>query len=311
MLQQIISPDLEPKPVGEKLQTATELLENISGITIKQDPQVLDLIVKLLLPCVSCCCCCFLGFEPIFRIGDLPEDKHVITSLDDKNGWQPTLSELDEVPKFLITRITGNFCLDIMFKAFCCEKLAPYSLELKQSRRTEGSYMSFNKSLALGGTFCCPHQAIIDLEDKKIGRVVQDFNFTNYITSFFKSYCLCKNSYKIQTKEDQKYLDRFKILVSLGYFGPHNNCCGATPWKNNMIWEVKDTSNNIVGRVQKTFGGTKDDKARFYWCCLNADNYVVEWEPDLSVEDKALLISTVLFLENLYYEQSNPFWIVT
>lgn len=282
-----------------------DLLDKQNGIILKQDPKWIEAFLKILFPCTYACCSCCFDLDPLYRIGALPEDKQAIKEIGDPNGWKPSLSELRATPKTFLSDMQSNLTAEICLSICCCSKAAPHSITLKHKTYT-WPYISYRKKLACGAAYCCPHTAYITRDKVVIGRVKQDWTLSEYPRRCFESKVLCTDQYKIQQKENNKWVDKYSILVGQTCIGPHVNCCGATPLRNDMLWEIKTPSEEIVARIQKTYGGTGSMEGFVRWLCLNADNYVMDWNEDTTLDDKVLFITTTVFLETILFGTTNP-----
>lgn len=136
-------------------------------------------------------------------------------------------------------------------------------------------------------TFCCfnrPEISVTYVEDGK----------NEYVGKISDPWTLCDIALKVYDKDNKlKYI----VEASFCQMGLLCNCpcCSCT-----VDFEIKSPSGHTLSRLQKKNPGCA--KATL----STADNFALHFPPGATKEDKALLLSTVLFLDFRYFEEKNP-----
>lgn len=256
-----------------------------------------------------------VGFKA--KLAPLPSDKQVIRSIGDRSGWRPTKQEI----------LNSNFTARMDEKSPCCMKslcclccrpnFRPFKMEMvpeqtvtisKAQENRENRY-KFERPGSCGGICCCPHTLFVFRGDQEIGRVIEDWKCDHlWIIKCCLYLYYTQVPYKIQMLQNGEYRDRYNILVNTGCFGPHNNCCGSTICKNDMLFNVNNyTSDKSRGYIQKTFAPSSSTCNTLCRCCSNVKSrqYLIAW-PELTTDDeKALYISAVTLIDYIMFLRNN------
>ena len=207
---------------------------------------------------------------------------------------------------------------------YCCglNNLRPFRMRFYITGG--GEVYAINRPFKCGGECCCPLEMnvfrryskvadeegsrYVPAEDILIGRVYQDFE--DYGKSCGYCCLTCTNFHNIQRaivdeKTGQtKFETAFTLTANACCCGPRNNCCGATPFRNDAVFVIHDTKGNEVGFVQKTFAGKGDWLGACLRCCCFYDNYILEFpEGATSADDRMLILTSIFQLDYQLFEQ--------
>lgn len=180
---------------------------------------------------------------------------------------------------------------------------------------------SVTREFGLGGCLCCPFNTDVNFyatNGKYVtGKVTQDFYCgKNYFLRCLQGCCCCKTYYDLKVLDmnavmsgtPNKFDDKYQLEVSLCCCGPHFNCCGATPFLNDAIFNIYPYINGAVedqpvGYIQKTYapGGTAG--AACCRCCFQYSNYLVDFPDNASVQDKATFVGAFVSTEYIHFER--------
>jgi hypothetical protein len=78
--------------------------------------------------------------------------------------------------------------------------------------------------------------------------------------------------------------------------GRVNNCCGATCCRPHLVMDVATPDGNLASTVQKTYGKGRGCQACMR-CAFEFDTYVLEFPPDATAQERALLLAAVLSID--------------
>jgi hypothetical protein len=138
--------------------------------------------------------------------------------------------------------------------------------------------------------------------DFLVGRVRDDF--ASYCTRCFDCCCLCTSYADVEVASHAAaggFEKRFRLRVNPCCCGRVNNCCGATCFRHDAVFDILDAkSGEVVAHLQKTYAPGPGA------CCRVAfkfDNYVLEFPPSSTPEERALLLTAVFHTDYLHFEQ--------
>jgi len=287
------------------IENGTNPLSTMKGVVIKQDTQPVECLLQY----------CFLYCyeqDNVYRYAPLPKEKSALRSLSgDKAGWRPTMPEINGLEKTYVNQEKSNCLLKTALACFGCVTCRPFEMDLTPTDK-DNSYMHIDRKFAFGGLYCCPHNAEVSVGGQVVGRVVEDWNCNNPMTYFKRcfEYCfMCRVPYDLQIMEKGALTNRYRINVNHCACGPHFNFCGGTIFCNDQLFDVAPYTadgrvdiGNPSGKIQRTYGGKLEPEACWRWFFCSADNLIVEWEEEATVEERALYLTAATLLEYVFFE---------
>lgn len=271
----------------------------MQGVLMTQETPFVEWLIRYFIPGMQC-----LDLDNSYFISAMPDDKKPLNgTCKTGSGWSPGQGTIDRAPHTYTAKEYSECCLK-----FCLVHCGiAYSRRMRLDIRYTGynlSYFEIKKHCRLGGVFCCPHRADIEMKGETTGRIIQDWNWSNYCVRYFESLLCCREHYRLQVQEEGEWVNKYNVNVNKYTCGPHLNLCGSTACCNSMLWNVVDRSGHVQGRVQKVYGScySCNSCARAY-CCA-ADNYIVSWEEDVPLADRAMFMSMALMLDYINFERS-------
>ena len=132
--------------------------------------------------------------------------------------------------------------------------------------------------------FCAGRpEFIVSYKENKIGRVIEPFSCQNFRCLFDEILVLDKNE-----------AITYKIKASLFQWG----IFFFLPWKNckNIEFDVFNKQNEKVGKITHIFHSWSGEY------CSKADKYGIEFPKFATVEEKILLVSSILLIDYLLFE---------
>ena len=112
--------------------------------------------------------------------------------------------------------------------------------------------------------------------------------------------CQCTHYHDVFAKGSEEPV--YQIVVGKACCGAHNNCCGATCFKESMIFDVLDKDGKRVATIEKIFA--REEEGCLGGVCRalhDFSNYVVSFPPGASLEEKQLLLGALTQVEYLYF----------
>lgn len=125
-------------------------------------------------------------------------------------------------------------------------------------------------------------------------------NFSPYSEKCFACVCQCTHYHDVFAKGSEEPV--YQIVVGKACCGAHNNCCGATCFKESMIFDVLDKDGKKVATIEKIFA--REEEGCLGGVCRalhDFSNYVVSFPPGASLEEKQLLLGALTQVEYLYF----------
>lgn len=280
-------------------------ISTMKGAVIKQESQELECIIQYLF--ITC-----FEMDNIYRYAPLPPEKQALKKLSKDNGWRPTMTELNNMPKNFINTERSNTVLKTALACLGCVTCRPFEMDFTATNNPDLSFMHIDRKFALGGFWCCPHSADVSVGGEVVGRVVEDWNCNSPLKYFMRcfEYCfMCRVPYDLQLVQNGVYANRYRINVNQCACGPHCNFCGGTIFCNDQLFDVAPyTSTGAVdvanpsGRIQRTYGGKLEPEACWRWYFCSADNLIVEWEDKATIEERALFLTAATLLDYVFFE---------
>lgn len=283
-------------------------LETMNGVLIVQDFELMEFILHRV-----CGLYCFKK-DNTYGVAPIPQGQTAMKSQSGP-GWQPGQELMTGIVKPFSNREDSPCMTKCCLALVGCVNFRPFTMDLVNNGPQPMSYSKIVRPFTWGGCCCCPHTADIHVGGQVVGKVVEDWNCNNPVT-WLTRYCeaafCCRVPYNLQEVQNGQFVNKYRINVNFCFCGPHANFCGSTPFINNMIWDVMpyDASGKLgpapSGRIQKTYGGCSSGNSFGRWYCGNYSNYVVDWAPDSSVNDRAIIMGASTLIEYIYFERIVP-----
>ena len=269
-------------PEGAKIQSAT-------GVVCRQEARLYGIdAMQAGIPRENC---------NRYKLSLFPTDRKVGETPNDPERWQPTGRELRQLDKIMSVQEKSSFCERICLA--CCGGMNLRKLQLHFQIDGIGDAFLIKRPGRCGGICCSPLTmntfANTGSELVQIGRVREDFS-----PCIFK-YCeaaYCCNVYHDieEGSEDSGFEKKYKVKLSMACCGRVNNCCGGTCCKHDQIYDIYDTDGNIVAHIQRTYAPEGQCLA-FCRCCNLFQNYMLEFPPNATLEDRMLLITSLFQID--------------
>lgn len=295
--------DKAPVPVAMAVANveSENPLMGMKGTLIRQDAELAECVLQKLL---NCRCC---EFANIYRLAGMPADKNTLTNKTDENGWTPSMDEMTNLPKTIIGREKSDALTRCFLSCCGCGQFRPFVMDFTPAESESVSYFRMDRPFSLGGICCCPHTADTFVGGNKVGRVKEDWTCGNYFPRCFEAIFCCRVPYNLEIIRNGEFVTRYKVLFNFCCSGPHFNCLGSTCIFNDMLFDVvipkpDGSQSPPVGHIQKTYGGMFSPEALLRCCCFQADNFIVQWPEEATVEERALLLTATTLVEYLFFE---------
>lgn len=293
-----------PSPVDAE----SNPLRTMKGALIRQDTQPLECFLQY----IGLYC---LELDNVYRYAPLPQNKSALRKLSNDPGWRPRQTEIDNIPQPFVNKERSDMLVKCLMVCLGCASCRPFHMDFSNSSELGPSYMHIDRKCALGGFWCCPHNAEVSVGGQLVGRVVEDWNCNNpfmYFVRCFEYFFMCRVPYDLQLVQNGQYANRYRINVNTCACGPHCNFCGSTIFCNDMLFDVAPYTSsgavdihNPAGRIQKTYGGSCSPQACLRWYCCTADNFIVEWDDATTVEERALFVTATTLLDYVFFENKD------
>ena len=148
--------------------------------------------------------------------------------------------------------------------------------------------------------------SLVEEGGRVVGEVVEAFEPAAGTSSFDEKWwtccCLCTFFARVTSETEPGFTLRFNSCCC----GEHNNCCGATCCRPDLVIDVLDESGAVVSHVQKTFAPAGGDESccNTLCRCLNQfDSFLVEFPAGASQRQRALLVAGLFSVEYEHFER--------
>ena len=144
------------------------------------------------------------------------------------------------------------------------------------------------------------------LREAESGRVVEDWNCGNYVPRCLGAMFCCLVPYNLQLNQNGSWVNKYQIEYNFCFCGNHCNFFAPSPCVENHLVDLKpmngdDVADNAVGHIQKSHGGCFDPEGLFR-CLLAESNHAAQWPADATVEEKALVITSMMLTDYVFWE---------
>lgn len=280
-----------PKGEAEKNESELEsLLKNEKGVVIRQETQKFEAFMYAAgLP---------LEFKNKYSVRKLPEDG----SSNPEKKYTPSSQDMEKMDAMLqINEESNSFS---RFVLACCGCANLRSLKWHFIVDGGGDAYVAERPFKCGGCVCCPLESTLYRatdQQVPIGKIKEDFD--DYMGKCF-SCCCAGTGYTDVLEYDQEtssFAKQYTITTNTMCCGPRNNCFGATCLKSDMHFDISDKDGNVVAYLEKTYsGGGCSDFGR---CCFEYSNYVFEFPPDSTPQQRILLLTAIMSVEYQNFEK--------
>lgn len=280
-------------PYASVPQTLTE----VGGLVMRQKTQKGEVVAQMLgIPFES---------KNKYKVHLLPANKVVKNQPHDPDGWEPTADDLDQLDTFLFAQEQSSCFTRICLTFLGCGNLRPLQLHISVHGSTGDAYV-IDRPFLLGGCCCCPLEmtlnAVGEGQPVRIGRVREDFS--PYFSKCLSACCLATTYTDIERAlPDGTFEKKYSLRTNVSCCGRVNNCCGATCFKNDAVYDILDAKGNVAAHLQMTYAKSKGLGA----CCrmgLAFNNYILEFPRDSTAEDRMLLLTALFQVEYQLFERS-------
>jgi len=280
---------------GMKEHAVAQTLGEVSGVVVRQKLQVGEVVAQAIFG---------VPFESKnrYKVHLLPTNKVVKNAPDDPDGWEPKAEELEALDTFLFAKEESGCFSRTCLTWLGCGSLRPLRMRFTVAEDSGDVYV-IDRPFKLGGGCCMPLEMNLDYTageggPVRIGRVREDFE--PYLGRCFSACCLATTYTDIdRALPDGSFETRYSLRTNTSCCGRVNNCCGATCFKNDAVYDVLDTKGEIVAHLQRTYGG---GKGAFCKMCWDVSQYVLEFPRDSTPEDRMLLITGLFQVEYQLFE---------
>ncbi|GAB9469958.1 hypothetical protein Gpo141_00007218 [Globisporangium polare] len=274
-----------------------QTLMEVNGLVVRQKTQKAEVVAQAFgIPFES---------KNKYKVHLLPPNKVVKNHPEDSDGWAPTAEELEGLDNFLLAHEESG-CFTRTFMVFLgCGNLRPLQMHIAVGGSTGDAYV-IQRPFKFGACCCSPLEmnldAIVDGQALRIGRVREDFS--PYFSKCMSACCLATTYTDIErAMPDGSYEKKYSLRTNLSCCGRVNNCCGASCFKNDAVYDILDTKGGIAAHLQMTYA-----KGQGLGACLRSgldfNNYILEFPRDSTAEDRMLLLTAVFQVEYQLFEGS-------
>jgi len=291
--------DPTAQPLLVEMITGSAGFGNLTGIVIRQQKQGLESVAQAL----------GVPYEMAnkYKVAALPADKACGKSQDDVNMWKPGNGDLIALPPLMMAFEDTSFCNRCVLACCGCGNLRPYHMHFFEGAqpRKGGELFTNDRPFTCGGMCCCPQEITTMQNGKPIGRIYE--NFEPYGGKCWEACCCCTYYTDVQRPDNSGgYITDYTVRLNLCCCGEHDNCCGATCCKNDIIVDIIDSKGEVAGQMQKTYapGDGEDtwDGACLRCCCMFS-NWMVEFPKDANEIQRALLMGSVFQMDYIHFEK--------
>ena len=273
-------------------------LSAVPGVVIRQKAQLMNAATAI----------AGLPFEAAyeFNVYALPLGHRAARTPCEAGAWEPSSEEVSSLPllfsvheesdclvRVLLAALGGlNLrCLTLHFLgpagAEACAGAAPSSTAAAPPPARE--VLTAVRPCRMGVGCCCPLlMRLRDAGGAPLGHVGEPCDARVCL----KACCCCAFTHHVHAPQH-----RYTLLAPLCCCGGRvNNCCGATCCKPNLIVDITTPDGKLASTVQKTYGKGRGCQACLR-CVLEFDTYILEFPPEATAQERALLVAGVLGID--------------
>jgi hypothetical protein len=284
--------------MSNEYMKVSQKIGQVGGIVLRQQPQKAEVVAQAI----------GLPYESAnkFKIHTLPNGKVVKSEPHDEKGWEPRYKELQELDAFLFAQEESSFCTRFFFTFLGCKNLRPLKMHITVDGNT-GDVYTIHRPFRFGALCCHPFEmnlsAIHDGHVRRLGRARE--SLTPFFSRCGAACCLATTYTDIETynASTSAFEHKYTLRTNLSCCGRVNNFCGGSCCKNDAVFDILDTSDNVVAHLQKTYGG-----GGFAALCrmgAGFNNYILEFPADSTVDERMLLVTALFQIEYIFFERQN------
>lgn len=245
-----------------------------------------------------------------YKIGGISPETILADGIRD-DYWVPTDEDLLRMDTELFV-IEESSCFDRCLSACCgVANLRPLKLHFHINSNTNEVF-TVQRPFKCGGCCCCPLEMNLfssfqgQPEGRFIGRVMEDYD--NYFSKCCSQCCACTAYHKIETpigigpSGETQFEQRYEIVANVCCCGRVDNCCGASCCKDNMVFDINDMNGDRVATLQKVYASGNGCSACSRCCCMFS-NYILEFPPYSTVEERMLLVTAMFQIDYHLFEK--------
>jgi len=229
-----------------------------------------------------------------YRISALPEGKHVARTPGDKDRWKPTDTELAELPDMLLAIEKSDAASRVCLGCMDCVEMRELTFDF-QSGNTK-LFSAYHASRCGGICGAPAFMPVKDQDGNRIGVVEEDYS--PYCDKLGQECCFGTYFTSVFVGGGREEKPRYTIRYNDGCCGRVNNCCGGTCVRANAILDILSGDGKLVATVQQTYARDRDAAMEaFCRSYMSYNNYIIEFPPDATDEDKKLLLTAILRMD--------------
>ncbi|GAQ83979.1 hypothetical protein KFL_001710090 [Klebsormidium nitens] len=275
------------------IQMMTSRLDALPGVVIRQESQWLEMIAQLALD---------LPYEAAnkYKVAPLPPGRRAARDhLQTPDRWRPKGEELEALPTLMRVEEDSGCCTRCLFTCLGCANLRPLKLHFLEGG---GESYTVQRPFRMGGGCCCPLEMTMTRGPEVLGKVLEDCN--PFCGPRCCQYCFLWTCYtNVLTGRPPSLTHKYTLRVGMACCGRVNNCCGATCLKDDLIIDVLDKEGKLVATIQKTYAPSNDCSA-FCRCLGQFSNFIVEFPPDATETDRAMLLAAIFSIDYQLFEKT-------
>lgn len=308
---------LEVDYLNNELETSTIEATEVGVFPFSNNNGVV--IVQKFNDC-ACCVQSVLGlwfcnpFLTKYDVAPLPSNKTILKTTNSPVLWNPTIKEMKNITKSHELQETSKGKCD---QYFCCYNNRRMKMKLLNTQQVPENF-SVTKDFSCGGKCCNPYTGVVKLDEEVVGRVVESWRLDSLIgwcSSLVTTTVYCKVPYDLQSFENEEFVNKYRINVPYCSFCFYMNdyllcpCCpnlslDVHKYKNDA--DLEEGQDEVFGKIKLANGECCGWDSCVRWYCGRHSNYIVEWEPTASVNDKALLVGSTILFDFLYFDGYGP-----
>merc|ERR1711920_1114664 len=264
----------------------------------------------------------FLPFDQQnkYVFSEVPQDVRAATSQEDSKAWHPTGNELRRQPAFFLAYEQSDFWTRCLYMCIGCANQRPFDMNfittdkvkdlnaagwsnVQKNRdiKSDGDGFRLQRPFKCGGICNEPFElSVLNGDGKPLGAVRE--NFAPYGEKCHAQCCECTNYHDLFMEKGGMEKPLYTLVVNRACCGPHNNCCGATCLKENMIFPILNGEGETVAHIQKLYA-KEDEGCLGAFCRMSSkfSNYIVSFPSGSSQEEKQLIMGGLMQIEYVFF----------
>ena len=274
------------------MQVMSADLRQSKGVVLKQITQTVDMLAEAF----------NIPFEAAnkYKVAFIPPNAPPLAKerpADGNTSYCPVHEEIKSLPELYFIQEESDTCTRIMLAA--CGGLNLRPLRLHFYERGAERFL-VDKPCKCGGWLCCPLE--MTMSDTRSGQVIGQVreDFDNYCAKCCAGCCGIAYHKILDGPNFENHA--YTIQASTCCCGRVDNCCGATCCRPALIMDILDKQGKVVAVAHKVYAKGQGCAA----CCrclFEFDNFLLEFPPDATPNQRALLIASLLQLDFQIWER--------